>query len=98
MKVKDDLAERLGIKNEVIFFQSSFNRPNLIYQVIEKKKISKADEHIEQMLNTQFKNKSGLIYCLSRKDCERLSDKLKRMDIKCEFYHADIPLTRRTQI
>lgn len=66
---------------------------------MEKKKIGKVDDHIEHMLSTKFKNKSGLIYCLSRKDCEKLCHKLQNnYNIKCEFYHADIPITRRNQI
>ena len=36
-KVKDDIAKSLGIKNRVIYFQSSFNRPNLFYEIRNKK-------------------------------------------------------------
>lgn len=37
VKVKDDIAKRLGITNKVIYFQSSFNRPNLLYEIRDKK-------------------------------------------------------------
>lgn len=52
-----------------------------------------------QMLRSRFKNRSGIIYCISRKDCERLAETLKRnYKVKCDFYHADLPYSRRQEI
>ena len=91
-KVKDDMAKRLGIKNTVYYFQSSFNRPNLIYEIRNKKQLKSIDSDVVNLLQTRFRNKSGIIYCLSRKDCEKLSETLKRnYKIKCDFYHAELP-------
>ena len=60
---EQDIINRLGIKN-CYFFQSSFNRPNLYYEVREKTKRVLAD--IEKIIY-KYKNKSGIIYCLSKK-------------------------------
>lgn len=91
-KVKDDMAKRLGIKNTVYYFQSSFNRPNLIYEIRNKKSLKSIDADLVNLLQTRFKNKSGIIYCVSRKDCEKLAETLKRnYKIACDFYHAELP-------
>lgn len=97
-KVKDDIAKRLGITSKVIYFQSSFNRPNLLYEIRDKK-TKDIDRDVVQMLQTRFVGKSGIIYCISRKDCEKLAENLKRnYRIKCDFYHAELPYARRQEI
>lgn len=78
IKVKDDISSTLGIKDEMVIFQSSFNRTNLIYEIKDKKNLKSIESDLTQMLNTRFKNKSGIIYCQSRKDCEKLSDTLRQ--------------------
>ena len=51
------------------------------------------------MLTTRWRDKCGIIYCLSRKDCERLAESLRRNHgVRCDFYHADIPHARRKEI
>ena len=51
------------------------------------------------MLTTRFKGKSGIIYCISRKECEKLAENLKRNHrIACDFYHAELPISRRQAI
>ena len=72
------MAKRLCITNKVIYFQSSFNRPNLLYEIRDKKACKNIDKDLVLMLTTRFRGKSGIIYCLSRKDCERLAENLKR--------------------
>ena len=95
-KVKDDIAKRLGITKKVIYFQSSFNRPNLLYEIRDKKAIKSIENDIKTMLKTRFKGKCGIIYCISRKECEKLAENLKRNHgIACDFYHADLPISRR---
>ena len=49
-KVKDDIAKRLGITNHVIYFQSSFNRPNLLYEIRDKKQIKDIERDVKTML------------------------------------------------
>ena len=95
-KVKDDIAKRLKIKQRVVYFQSSFNRPNLIYEIRNKKEIKNVDADLTQLLKTRFRGRSGIIYCISRKDCKKLAETLKRnYGIKCDFYHAELPYSRR---
>ena len=99
IKVKEDMASRLGIKNKVIYFQSSFNRPNLFYEIRNKKSVKNVETDIAGLLKTRFKNKCGIIYCISRKNCESLAESLKRSHgIKCDFYHADIAYDKRQAI
>ena len=98
-KVKDDMAYRLGIKSTVYYFQSSFNRPNLVYEIRDKKSLKSIDQDLANMLQNRFKGKSGIIYCISRKDCEKLADVLKRnFRVKCDFYHAELDYSKRQQI
>ena len=99
VKVKDDIAKILGITNSVLYFQSSFNRPNLQFEIRDKKALKNIDYDVATLLNTRFKGKSGLIYCISRKDCEKLAEALKRNHgVPCDFYHADLPVNRRQEI
>lgn len=86
------MAKRLGIKNNVYYFQSSFNRPNLNYEIKNSKELKNVDLDLVHMLKTRFHQKSGIIYCLSRKDCEKLSENLRiNHKIPCDYYHADLP-------
>lgn len=73
IKVKDDLIQRLGLSKDMVCFQSSFNRPNLSYEIRQKKNLKNVDADLANLLKTRFKNKSGIIYCLSRKNCEKLA-------------------------
>ena len=54
---------------------------------------------ISKLIKTRFKQKCGIIYCLTRKECEKLAEILKRnYGIKCDFYHGDLPYSRRQEI
>ena len=85
--VKYDIVQILKIQN-VVFFQSSFNRPNLIYKIRDKGKVKKLSEDIIVLLREKFLFMSGIIYCLSRYECERLCAELSEYEVKCDFYHA----------
>ena len=56
IKVKNDIAARLGITNNVIYFQSSFNRPNLFYEIRYKNKVKNIESDIAETLKTRYKN------------------------------------------
>ena len=80
-------------------FQCSFNRPNLIYEVRDKKQVKNIENDIAELLKNRFKRKSGIIYCISRKECEKLAENLKRNhSVKCDFYHADLSQQKRSEI
>ena len=90
IKVKNDIAARLGIERRVIYFQSSFNRPNLFYEIRNKNKVKNVENDIAELLKDRFRNKSGIIYCTSRKNCETLASNLKRnYGISADYYHAE---------
>jgi len=67
--VKYDIVQILKLEN-VVFFQSSFNRPNLIYKIRDKSKCKKLADDIIVLLREKFLFMSGIIYCLSRYECE----------------------------
>lgn len=73
IKVKDDLIGRLSFAPDMVCFQSSFNRPNLIYEIRHKKDFKNVDADLANLLKTRFRDRSGIIYCVSRKDCEKLA-------------------------
>ncbi|MBQ7686260.1 MAG: DNA helicase RecQ [Bacteroidaceae bacterium] len=83
-KVRIDIKKNLGII-DAAEFKSSFNRPNLYYEVRPKTK--DVDKDIIKYIKTN-PNKSGIIYCLSRKKVEELAEVLKTNDIKASAYHA----------
>jgi ATP-dependent DNA helicase RecQ len=90
-KVQHDILKNLGISDAAIF-KSSFNRPNLYYEV--KAKQDAAREIIKYIRNNS--GKSGIIYCLSRKKVEELAETLKVNDIKALAYHAGMDSATRT--
>jgi bloom syndrome protein len=70
-----------------------------MYEIRDKKNIKNIEFDLSQLLTTRFKNKCGIIYCITRKQCEKLSENLKRnYKIKCDFYHADLPIDKRTEV
>lgn len=99
IKVKDDITKRLKIDRDHAFFQSSFNRSNLVYEIRDKKQFKNVNDDLVQMLKTRFKGKSGIIYCISRKECEKLAETLSRnYSIKCDYYHAELSYNRRAEV
>ena len=92
-KVRSDIKKNLGIQ-DATEFKSSFNRPNLYYEVRPKTK--DVDKDIIRFIK-QHPGKSGIIYCLSRKKVEELAAILKANDIKAAAYHAGLDSGTRTQ-
>ena len=90
-KVKDDIIKNLGINN-VELFKASFNRPNLFYEVRAKTKDVEKD--IVFFIKKR-EGKSGIIYCLSRKSVNELSEFLQVNGVNALPYHAGLePKTR----
>ena len=92
-KVRSDIKKNLGMV-DAKEFKSSFNRPNLYYEVRPKTK--DVDKDIIKFIK-QHPGKSGIIYCLSRKKVEELAAILRANDIKAAAYHAGLDSTTRTQ-
>ncbi len=92
-KVRTDIKKNLGIVG-ADEFKSSFNRPNLYYEVRSKTK--DVDKDIIKFIK-QHPGKSGIIYCLSRKKVEELAEILRANDIKAQAYHAGLDSALRSQ-
>ncbi|MBQ7420170.1 MAG: DNA helicase RecQ [Prevotella sp.] len=92
-KVRTDIKKNLGIVG-ADEFKSSFNRPNLYYEVRPKTK--DVDKDIIKFIK-QHPGKSGIIYCLSRKKVEELAEILRANDIKAQAYHAGLDSALRSQ-
>jgi hypothetical protein len=97
-KVVKDAIRALGMRNEYLF-KSSFNRQNLHYQV--RKKDGKVLDAIADYIG-QRPSDSGVIYCLSRKNCEEVSKKLQKAlkdkgcnKIQVSYYHAELDSAER---
>lgn len=87
-KVQSDILKNMGMENPNIFI-SSFNRPNLYYEVRPKGKKEQAIKHIVKFIKG-MSGKSGIIYTLSRKTTEELASILQANGIKAEAYHAGL--------
>ena len=92
-KVRDDIKKNLGMP-DADEFKSSFNRPNLYYEVRPKTKDIHKD--IVKFIK-QNPHKSGIIYCLSRRKVEELAEVLRANDINARPYHAGMDNITRTQ-
>ncbi len=92
-KVRDDIKKNLGIQ-DAPDFKSSFNRPNLYYEVRPKTK--DVDKDIIKYIKSN-PGKSGIIYCLSRKKVEELAEILQANEILAKPYHAGMDSVVRSQ-
>lgn len=91
-KVQHDIQKNLGMTGAKVF-KSSFNRPNLFYEI--RPKTANVDRDIIRFIKGQ-EGKSGIIYCLSRKKVEELTELLKVNNIKVLPYHAGMDSATRS--
>jgi len=96
-RVRTDILFQLKMKDPK-WFLSSFNRSNLKYEVRQKKGKSVIKE-ISDVILANFKKQSGIVYCLSKRDCDQTATALVQAGIKAAPYHAglDTVLRNRTQ-
>jgi len=94
-KVQSDIVKNLDLHDPHIYI-SSFNRPNLYYEIQPKIKKSQTDESIVRFIKS-MKTKSGIIYTLNRKTTEELADILMANGIKAVAYHAGLDSKLRTE-
>ena len=96
--VKIDVMHNLGMENCEIFTQS-FNRPNLYYEVRRKGKSQEVLQSIAETIEDSYSLQSGIIYCLSKKNCENVAEKLRATyGIKAAHYHAGMNAEQRQQV
>ena len=91
-KVQSDIIKNLGMTDATVF-KSSFNRPNLYYEIRDK---SDPKRDIIKFIR-QNQGKSGIIYCLSRKKVEELAELLNINGIKAAPYHAGLDAKTRAE-
>ena len=89
-KVQMDIQKNLGMSDAAVF-KSSFNRPNLYYEIRSKLNV---DHDIIRFIK-QNEGKSGIIYCLSRKKVEELTELLIANGIRARAYHAGMDAATR---
>lgn len=94
-KVQSDIIKNLALKEPEIFI-SSFNRPNLYYEIQPKIKKDQTAKNIVRFI-VQMKGKSGIIYTLNRKTTEELADMLMANGIKAVAYHAGLDSKLRAE-
>ncbi len=94
-KVQSDIVKNLGLREPEIYI-SSFNRPNLYYEIRPKRKKEQTIREIVKFIHLH-KGKSGIIYTLNRKTTEELADMLMANNIKAVAYHAGLDANTRAQ-
>ncbi|RMZ53309.1 hypothetical protein APUTEX25_004797 [Auxenochlorella protothecoides] len=75
-RVQHDVVAQLGI-HSCLMFTNSFNRPNLRYEVVKKKKVDTCCDEIATSIVKNYTEKCGIVYCLTRNECESVADKLE---------------------
>lgn len=91
-KVQQDIQKNLGMTKANVF-KASFNRSNLYYEVNPKKEVN---SQIVKYIN-QYQNKSGIVYCLSRKKVEEVAETLQVNGVKALPYHAGLDASTRAK-
>ncbi len=94
-RVRKDIVEQLDLKEPRIFL-SSFNRPNLHYDI--RPKDNAFEELVGLLQAPRHKGSSAIVYCYSRKDTEELAANLKSRGFKAEAYHAGLDPAKRHDI
>jgi ATP-dependent DNA helicase RecQ len=94
-KVQSDIIKNLDLRSPNVFI-SSFNRPNLYYEIVPKVKKEQTVKSIVRFI-TQMKGKSGIIYTLNRKTTEELAELLVANGIKAVAYHAGLDAKLRSE-
>jgi bloom syndrome protein len=95
--VKVDTIGNLGINGCEVYSQS-FNRPNLKYYVYNKPKKSALLDKIQEIIEEEHQNECGIIYCLSRKQCEDVAAELCTRRVKAHHYHAGMEAEAKSQV
>lgn len=98
-QVRNDIIRQLKMKKETLYFQSSFNRPNLFYEVMCKHKDLKHHrKEVYDLIDSRFKDEVGIIYCSTTKQADKLAEYLKSQGVNCAAYHSKLGAKKRTQV
>lgn len=96
-RVRTDVQRQLDMNSNCKWYLSSFNRPNLKY-IVSPKKGSTTVTEIINLIKQKFSRASGIIYCLSRNECDQIASKLSLAGISADSYHAGLPDQRREMV
>ena len=93
---KADIIEQLHLKEPEVFI-SSFDRPNLSLDV---RRGYTAKEKLRTILNLirRHRGESGIVYCLAKKTCEKLAERLQKEGVSVGVYHAGLPTDERNRV
>ena len=89
-EVRADVKVQLAVANDCATFKQSFNRSNLSYEVRKKPK-SIVKDIAAEIKQASPADRSGIIYCLSQRDCEKVATELVNEDVLAAPYHAGLP-------
>jgi len=97
-QVQMDIIKQLNLTKPKIYRQS-FIRPNITYRVQARDGNStETIEEVSHWIKDNYRNQSGIIYCLSRKKCEETALELAGLGIEADFYHAQIDPQRKEKV
>ncbi|XP_059062249.1 recQ-like DNA helicase Blm [Achroia grisella] len=88
LRVRVDILHQLQV-TKCKWFMCSFNRPNLIYKIL-KKKAKTVNDEVAAVIKEKYFRQSGIVYCLSRKECDELATSLQRVGLQAASYHAGL--------
>ncbi|KAF8438276.1 hypothetical protein BGX38DRAFT_909413 [Terfezia claveryi] len=94
-EVREDVIHNLKMQGCETFTQS-FNRPNLTY--IVRPKVKGLVDEITNIIQKDYPDKTGIIYCLSKASCEQVAEKLREARINAQHYHAGMNPPERIKI
>ncbi|BHF65829.1 hypothetical protein SprV_0200884200 [Sparganum proliferum] len=95
-RVRQDILHQLLMK-ETKWFIQSFNRPNLKFEV-RPKKLKNCSKEVIDLIRSQFSGLAGIVYCLSRNECDRLAEELTAGGIVARAYHAGMGDAARKRV
>ncbi|XP_047172255.1 ATP-dependent DNA helicase Q-like 3 isoform X3 [Vigna umbellata] len=95
-RVQKDVVESLRMQNPLIL-KSSFNRPNIYYEVRYKDLLDDAFADLSNTLKS-LGDVCAIVYCLERSMCDDLSSNLSQSGISCAAYHAGLNNKMRTSV
>eukprot|EP00922_Rhytidocystis_sp_ex-Travisia-forbesii_P047797 GHVS01071283.1.p1 GENE.GHVS01071283.1~~GHVS01071283.1.p1 ORF type:complete len:948 (+),score=158.84 GHVS01071283.1:192-2846(+) len=95
-EVLRDVLQQLAMNSPVVF-QRSFDRPNLKYFVRPKVK-SKVCKDITEWIRSNYRDRSGIIYCFSKRECEKVADDLNQQGLSAAYYHGQLEPERKEQV
>jgi ATP-dependent DNA helicase RecQ len=92
-QTRDDVRQRLQIVDAPVFI-AGFDRPNIRYTVADKRD---APKQLERFI-AQHPTDSGIVYCLSRKRVEQVTERLRKAGVRAAAYHAGLPAGQRSRV